>query len=92
MITTTQLNVLPLGGYDVSLGINWLYMHQAKVDCYEKNDIFLDEKGKKKILQGNKKTISVRLLTAMQIKHSCRKGCTMFARWVSRDEGIDGVT
>ena len=34
--TTTHLNVLPLGSYSILLGMDLLYLHRAKVDCYEK--------------------------------------------------------
>lgn len=36
MPTTTQLNVLPLGSYNMLLGMDWLYLNRTKVDCYDK--------------------------------------------------------
>jgi len=43
----------------------------------------------KRILQGKKKPTSVRIVIAMQAKHSRRKGCLMFALHISSDKGKD---
>jgi len=37
MPTTTHLNVLSLGSYNMLLGMDWLYLHRSKVDCYDKS-------------------------------------------------------
>ena len=34
--TISHLNVLLLGSYNMLLGMDWLYLHRTKVDCYEK--------------------------------------------------------
>ena len=31
-----HLNVLPLGSYDVLIGMDWLEQHKSKVDCFNK--------------------------------------------------------
>jgi len=31
-----NFNVLPLGSYDVLIGMDWLEKHRAKLDCYKK--------------------------------------------------------
>ena len=43
MRTSTHLNVLPLGAYSMLLGMEWLYIHRTKVDCYDKAIEFLDD-------------------------------------------------
>ena len=45
MPTTTHLNVLPLGSYDIILGMDWLYLQKTRVDCYHKAIEFLDDNG-----------------------------------------------
>ena len=45
MTTTTHLNVLPLGSYSMLLGMDWLYLHKTKVDCYDKDMECLDDSG-----------------------------------------------
>jgi hypothetical protein len=34
--TKTNLNILPLGSYDVIIRMDWLERHKALLDCYEK--------------------------------------------------------
>jgi hypothetical protein len=34
--TQATLNILPLGSYDVLLGMDWIASHKAKLNCYEK--------------------------------------------------------
>ena len=51
------------------LGMDWLYLHRTKVDCYDKAIECLDDNGEKRILQGNKNPTSVWMVTAMQVKH-----------------------
>ena len=60
MPTSTHLNVLLLGSYNMLLGIDWLYLHRANVDCYENTIEFLYDDGEKRILQGKKNATSVR--------------------------------
>jgi len=40
-------------------------------------------------LQGKKKPTSVRMVTSMKAKHSCRKGCVIFTVLFSHDKGKD---
>lgn len=71
------------------LGMDWLYLHRTKVDCYDKDIKCLNNNGGKRILQGNKKETSVRMVTAMQAKHNLRKGCVLFAIHIYSDKGKD---
>lgn len=89
MPTTTNLNVLPLESCSMLLGMDWLYFDRTKVDFYEKAIECLDDNGEKRILQGKKNPISVRMVIAMQAKRSCRKGCVMFTVHISSDKGKD---
>jgi len=45
MPTSEHLNVLPLGSYSMLLGMDWLYIHRTKVDCYDKANECLDDNG-----------------------------------------------
>ena len=55
MPTSTHINVLSLGSYSMLIGVDWLYLHKTKVDCYDKAIECLNDNGKKRILQGNNK-------------------------------------
>jgi hypothetical protein len=56
--TQEVLNILPLGSYDVLLGMDWLASHKEKLNCYEKILECEDEKGNTIILQGIQKLVS----------------------------------
>ena len=87
MSTSIHLNVLPLGSYNMPLGMEWLFIHRTKVDCYDKAIQGLDDDGERRILQGKKKPTSVRMVTAMQENHSGGKGSVLFTMHISSDKG-----
>ena len=43
--TSAYLNVLPLGSSNMLMGMDWLYLHKTKVDCYDKVIECLDDNG-----------------------------------------------
>ena len=87
MHTSAHLNVLPLGSYSMLLGMDWLYLHRTKVDCYDKSIKCLDDNGEHRTLQGKKKATSVGMATSMHEKRSHRKGCVLFQEHISNDKG-----
>ena len=72
-------NVLPLGSYDILIGMDWLEAHIVKLDCYNKNFECLDEEGKTRVVRAIPKVISVRKISGMQLKKFCRKGFQLYA-------------
>jgi len=50
MATSTHLNILPLGSYGFLLGIDWLFIHNTKVDLYDRAMECLDDDGERRIL------------------------------------------
>ena len=55
-----NLNILPLGSYDVIIRMDWLERHKAVLDFYEKSLKYKDENDIDKTIQGIQKPISVR--------------------------------
>ena len=43
LVTCVDINVLPLGSYNVLIGMDWLEVHRVKLDCYNKNFECIDE-------------------------------------------------
>lgn len=91
MATITNLNLLPLGAYSMLLGVDWLYAHQTKVNCYEKAIECLAQAGEQRMLQGKRKPTLVRIITTMQAKRSHRKGCTLFSIHISRNAEANNI-
>ena len=86
MSTAAYLNVLSLRSYNMLLGMDWLYLHRTKVDCYDKAIECVDDDGEPRVLQGKKKTTSVRMVTTMQAKCSRMKWCKLFAVHIYSDK------
>lgn len=76
--TSVDLRVIPLGSYDVVLGMDWLGSHKASIDCRKKTIKCQDDQGKDVEIVGIPRPISLRMISAMQLKRSLRKGCQVF--------------
>jgi hypothetical protein len=77
--TQENLNILPLGSYDLLIGMDWLASHKTKLDCYSKTLECENEEGRRVTLQGIQNPISVRQISALQVKKYYRKGCPLYA-------------
>ena len=65
LITCVDLNVLPLGSYDVLIGMDWVEAHRVKLECYNKTFECMDEEGNPRVTRGVPKVISMRKIPAM---------------------------
>lgn len=52
-----NLNVLPLGSYDVLIGMDWLENHWSLVNCKTKTIYYRDELGARQEMQGIKRPV-----------------------------------
>ena len=82
LVTCVDLNVLPLGPYDILIGMDWTGAHRANIDCYNKNFECLDEKGNLRVVKGFPKVISGRKSSAMQLKRFYGKIYRVYATHV----------
>ena len=84
LVTYVDLNVLPLGSYDIIIGMDWLEAHIVNLDCYNKTFECIDEEGNLRVVKGIPKVVSVRQISTMQLKKFCRKGvadCMQLMFW-----------
>ena len=89
LVTCVDMNVLPLGSYDVLIGMDWLESHRVKFDYYNKTFKCMDEEGNPVVVKGIPKVILVRQVSAMQLKKFCRKCFQLYAAHIleaTRDE------
>jgi hypothetical protein len=63
--TQVILNILPLGYYDMLIGMDWLDSHKTKLDGYSKTLECENEEGSRVTLQGIQNPISVRQISAL---------------------------
>ena len=82
MNTSVDLNIIPLGSYDVLIGMDWLDKHHDVLDCHNKTFTCLDGNGKQSIVKGVPRPISIREISALQLKICFRKGCQLYAAHV----------
>lgn len=54
-----DLNVLPLGSYDILIGMDWLERHWSLVDCKTKIIYYRDQHGARKEMQGIKRPVQI---------------------------------
>ena len=66
--TSVELHVIPLGSYDVVLGIDWLSSHRASIDCRKKTIMCHDDQGKDVEIVRIQRPIYLRMISAMQLK------------------------
>ena len=57
LVTYADLNVLPLGSYDILIGMDWLQSHKVNLDCYSKNFECIDEEGNSRVVRGIPKVL-----------------------------------
>jgi hypothetical protein len=77
--TKEDLNIIPLGSYDCLIGMNSLDTHHVVLDCYNKEFTCLYEEGNLRIVQGIPREVSIREISALQLKINIRKGCQIYA-------------
>jgi hypothetical protein len=58
------------------IGHEWV---KTKLDCYSKTLECENEEGRRVTLQGIQNHVSVRQISALQVKKYCRKGCPLYA-------------
>ena len=44
--TFAKLNILPLGSYDILIGMDWLEQHRVVLNCYDKTFTCINNDGK----------------------------------------------
>jgi hypothetical protein len=79
--TKEYFHIIPLGSYDCLIGMNWLEKHHVILDYYNKDFTFLDEEGKLRKNQSVLRAVTIREISALQLKKSFRKGCNAYGRY-----------
>ena len=58
MDTSVNLNILPLGSYDILIGLDWMESHKNIINCLHKIYNCIDEKGNYHTIKGIYKPMS----------------------------------
>jgi len=90
--TQAHLNILPLGSYDLLIGMDWLEKHRVILNCYDKTFSGVDHIGNRFIVKGIPKKTMIREISALQMKRSIQKGCKVFVFHVINNNGENKKT
>jgi len=63
--TRVKLNVLPLGSYDILIGMDWLEEHKVLLNCFEKYFTCLNDQGETVTMKGILRKTSFRQIYAL---------------------------
>jgi hypothetical protein len=88
--TIIELNIIPLGSYDILIEMDWLDKYHVVLDCHNKTFTCLDGNGKHSTVKGVPRPISIREILALQLKTCFRKGCQLCAAHVEEPDNTKG--
>ncbi|CAA7040908.1 unnamed protein product [Microthlaspi erraticum] len=74
-IFMVNLLVVPMVGYEVILGMDWLSIHMAHLDCRRGRVILEEGHGNSTIYQGIRPSNDVSLVSAMSVRQHLIEGC-----------------
>ena len=83
-----KLNVLPLGSYDLLIGMDWLEQHRVILNCYDKTFTCLNSEEKPLSVKGILRKTTIRQISALQLKRDVRKGCKAYAVTITDEESL----
>ena len=67
-VTRNNLNVLPLGSYDMIIGMDWLEKYKVVLNCFDKTFTYVAEDKIVSKINGFSKPISLRHISSFEIK------------------------
>jgi len=63
--TNLDLNIIPLGSYNILIGVHWLDKHHAILYYHNKKLSCLDEEGRHNTMKGIRRSICIRNISAL---------------------------
>jgi hypothetical protein len=88
--TSIYLNIIPLGSYDILIGMDWLEKHHVVLYFHNNTFTCLDGNGKQSIVKGVPRPMSIREISSLQLKICFRKGCQLYAAHVEEPNNTKG--
>jgi hypothetical protein len=90
MNTSIDLNIIPLGYYDILIGMDWLENYHVVLDCHNMTFTCIDGNGKQSNVKGVPRPISIRDISSLQLKICFRKGCQLYVAHVKEPNNTKG--
>jgi hypothetical protein len=88
----SNLYVMILGSYDIVLGMEWLELHDAILNCETKWLSLMDDVGQSRAIVGRNQGVSLRFISSLQLQKSMHKGCKLYAILELKKKGeVEGL-
>ncbi|KAJ0524657.1 putative nucleotidyltransferase, Ribonuclease H [Helianthus annuus] len=87
-VRKANLYPMQMGDFDVILGMDWLAMHRATIDCHSKRVIFGDLRYPESIFQGTQPQKSIKIISALKAQKLISHGCEGFLAAI-KDTSVD---
>ena len=84
--TLVKHSVLPLGSYDMLIGMDWLEQHRVVLNSFDKTFTCVSNDGELINVKGIPRKIVVRHISALQLNRVVWKGCKCFAVTIFNEE------
>ena len=88
-LTHVNVNIFPLGSYDLLIGMGWLEEHKCLLNYFDKTFTCIYDNGNNIKVKGILRKVTIREISALQMKRSIRKGCKIFAVYIMNDKEND---
>ena len=77
-VTRINLNVLPLGSYDMIIGMEWLEKYKVLLNLFDKTFTHVAEDKIVRKVNRFSKLVSLRQISSLQLRKCLRKGCKLY--------------
>ena len=84
-----NVNILPLGCYDLLIWMDWIEDHKVVLNCFEKTFTCTDNNGNDIKVKGIPRKVTIREIFALQMKRYVRKWCKVFVVYIMNDNETD---
>ena len=88
-LTRVNVNIPPLGSYDLLIGMDWLEEHKVVLIVFDKTFTCADNNGNTVKVKGIPRKVTIREISMLQMKISVRKGCEVFVVYIMNDNEND---
>ena len=72
-LTDINVNIMPLGSYDLLIGMDWIEEHKVVLNCFDKTFTCTDDNGDNIKVKGIPRKVTIRGISALQMKISVIK-------------------
>ena len=77
-----NVNIIPLGSYDLLIGMYWPEEHKVVLNYFDKTFTCTGDNGNIIKVRGIPRKVTIREISALQMERPLRKGCKVFVVYI----------